>query len=269
MRHSGPYRFALNCAFGALFLCAAGAVRAQSTRLSASCDLGVVGASDTKGFLTFDREFRAALTQQDAGIMALLVEYPLRINDGRGSWHIEDAGSLQRRFQQIFPPALRSAVLATKTDALSCLAAGVMYANGTVWVNRIASGGKSPGPRYLVESINQADGPETPRNVRISCQTARHRIVVDNGADGLVRYRDWDTPLSLLEKPSLEIAGGKETSEGTGACRHWIWTFANGSAAIVLQTIGCYEESSGPPSGAHGQLIVSVKGRPDDLSWCF
>lgn len=265
----GIWKGKVRCVLCAILLCSARPVSAQSTRLSANCDLSSVGASDSKGFLTFDSEFRAALTQQDAAIMSLLVQYPLRINDGRGSWYVQDAESLQRRFQEIFPPALRSAVLADKITALSCMGAGVMYANGTVWVNLMNSESKSPGRRYLVESVNEPDGPETPRNVRMSCQTARHRIVLDNGAGDAVRYRDWDTPRSLLEKPSLEIANGKETSEGTGACRHWVWTFDTGGATIVLQTIGCYEESSGPPPGAHGQLSVSVKGHPDDLSWCF
>jgi hypothetical protein len=63
-----------------LLLVAASTAFPQGARLGTSCDLSLVGATETKSFLAFDRELRTALSKQDSVAMALLVQFPLRIN---------------------------------------------------------------------------------------------------------------------------------------------------------------------------------------------
>lgn len=78
-----------------------GEALAQGARLGESCDLRALGATETGTFLAFDREFKFALSKQDAGLIALLVASPLRINDSRGSYYLDDARSLQLRYSEI------------------------------------------------------------------------------------------------------------------------------------------------------------------------
>lgn len=66
----------------------------QPSWIGESCDLRVFGVAETAGFLTFDRDLRHALSKQDAGSLALLVRFPLRINGDRGSWYVNDARPL-------------------------------------------------------------------------------------------------------------------------------------------------------------------------------
>src|SRR5579872_1764666 len=79
----------------------------QATDLGANCDLAMLGANDKSAFLQFDREFRFALSNRDAGVMAMLVSSSLRVNDDRGPYYLKDAGSLELRFEEVFPAKLR------------------------------------------------------------------------------------------------------------------------------------------------------------------
>jgi hypothetical protein len=123
----------------------------QAAVLGENCDLAVLGATETKSFLAFDRELRSSLSRQDAAMMALLVKYPLRINDDRGSYYLDDAESLQLRFQEIFPRAVRDAVLKQGPETVSCTSSGIMYGDGVVWVN-------PKGDRYAVETVHLPEG---------------------------------------------------------------------------------------------------------------
>jgi hypothetical protein len=239
---------------------------AQSTKLGENCDLALVGATETKTFLAFDHELREALSRQDAGITALLVKYPFRINDDRGSYYLDDPGSLQARFQEIFTPALRETVLKQRTEALSCASTGIMYGDGVVWVSWT-------GQRYVVESINLpiASRPEksSAGEIVFVCNADKHRVIVDRGANDLPRYRAWNKPRSLTEKPDMEIPQGKWHSEGSGPCSYSLWTFTSGAATFTVGEIAtCYEESHPPPVGAKGTLEVSITGKPDVSWWC-
>jgi hypothetical protein len=53
---------------------------AQTTKLNDSCDLAMFDAKDTKTFLAFDSQLRAALSKPDPIAVALLAEYPMRVN---------------------------------------------------------------------------------------------------------------------------------------------------------------------------------------------
>jgi len=239
---------------------------AQSTVLGQNCDLAMLGATETGSFLAFDREFRYALSNQDAGVMALLVKPSLRVNDERGGYDVDDARSLQLRFGQIFTQPIRDAVLKEKPEMISCVSGGLMYGDGIVWV-------ELTGKRYAVKTVNipQSDRrPESPaRVVEFVCNADKHRIIVDALGDGAPRYRAWTKPHSLMDKPDLEISGGKREFEGTGVCAYARWTFTSGGATYSLDGPGgCFESTKQPPAESRGSLEVSLPGKADVNWWC-
>ena len=240
----------------------------QSSRLSDSCDLATLGADNTKGFLAFDRELRAAISKQDAVAVTLLVDHHLRINI-QGSYYLEDAASLQSRFQQVFPLAVRNAILQQPVEKLFCNWTGVMYGGtGVVWVSRL----EDVGERYLITAINLPDvslssGGKATGKIRFICETDRERVVIDTGVDGNPRYRSWSKPRPLTDSPSLIVAAGEERHEGTGTCLHFNWTFKNGTAEFVAQELGCMGGTE--PKGARGLLGVSNNDEPSVDTWCF
>ena len=237
----------------------------QAAVLGENCDLAVLGATETKTFQAFDREFREALSKQDAGIMALLVNSSLRINDDRGSYYLDDPTSLQLRFQEIFPPNVRDIILKQRPETVWCNYTGIMYGDGVVWVT-------FTGHRYAIETVNLPVASRPTRNpmgaVKFVCDADKHRVIIDTGTDGLPRYRAWNKPRSLTEKPDMEIANGKQDYEGSGPCRYTTWTFTVGGATYFLHGPGgCYEDSH-QPADSNGSLDVSVPGKPDVSWWC-
>ncbi len=96
----------------------------QNTKLGNSCDLAILGAKDAKSFLDFDRELRAALSKQDAVAMAFLVQFPLRINSETGKFSLDDPAALQSHFQEVFPAAVRKAILDQKVEEIFCRGRG-------------------------------------------------------------------------------------------------------------------------------------------------
>lgn len=232
-----------------LLAVASTSISAQAAKLGKDCDLSIVGAKETKGFLDFDREFRYALSTQDAGVMALLVKPSLRVNDDRGSFYIQDAESLQLRFQDIFTPTVRDQVLRQRPETLTCLDSGVMYGDGVVWVNYT-------GQRHVIGTINvlARSRPSHPadRTAEFVCDADKHRVIVDAVGDGAPRYRAWTKPHSLSDKPDMEIASGKRRIEGSGVCAHTIWSFTSSGAEFdVDQPQICYEEGHPPPRRFH------------------
>ncbi len=241
-------------------------VSSQAAKLGENCDLSILGATEAKSFLEFDREFRYALSNQNAGVMALLVRPSLRITDERGKFYVQDAQSLQLRFQEIFTPAVRETVLKQAPEKLWCNYSGVSYGNGVVWVSYASQ-------HYAVETVNvpaSSHSPKPPeRMVEFACNADKHRVIVDALGHGAPRYRAWTKPHSLTEKPDLEIAGGKRDIEGSGVCAYVIWKFtSDGTEFDVDQPQTCYEESHPPPADSTGMLEVSVPGKPTVSWWC-
>jgi len=237
----------------------------QTASLGKNCDPGMLGAKATKSFLEFDREFRHALSNQDSGMMALLVGPSLRVSDDRGKFYIEDARSLQLRFQDIFSSKVREIVSRERPEDLTCLSDGVMYGNGTVWV-------AFTGQRYAISAINVPGGgnPAKPeqRTVELACNADKHRVIVDAVGDGAPRYRAWTKPHSLTDKPDIEIPDGKREFEGSGPCSYTSWTFTKAGATYSLHGPGgCYEDSHQPPTDSNGSLDVSVSGKEVNW-WC-
>jgi hypothetical protein len=261
------------CAFLCMLLsmlAAALPVGAADTRLGDSCDLAALGAGDTQDFLRFDRELRAALEKSDAAALASLIQFPLRVNAANGSRQsLNNPAAVQENFARVFPPPLRKTVLDQKSDSLFCKSdGGVMYGDGEIWVDRI---GADADARFRVTTVNvpSAVGSATANmagQVQLACATPTVRIVIDGGANHSPRYRAWNTPRSIAEKPDIElvgIAGG----EGTGSCFHRTWHFTNGNAEYGISEPGCSGGST--PEHAQAQLDVLIGGKSQLTSWCF
>jgi hypothetical protein len=263
--HLRPVSTIVLTVFPLLLMLSAHASLSQSSVVGKSCDLAVFGEKDTKAFLTFFGDLHAAVEKQDAGAIALLVRYPLRINNGRGSFYIQDASSLQSRFQEIFPFKIRQAVLSETHDTVTCTYAGIMYGNGEVWVNTAGRG-------YRIETINlpDTDAPSDRNDgkVLLACQTNSRRIIVDTSLDGTPRYRSWTLGHSSTGKADIEILKGHRGFEGTGPCAHEVFTFTTGKTKVTLEGIGCTQDT--PPAGAKARLEIANPTESDPRgSWCF
>lgn len=211
----------------------------------------------------FDQELRNALSKQDAGMIALLVKFPLRINGRRGSYDLSTPPSLQARFQEVFPSAIRRVVLDQRPEKLLCNDMGIMYGNGVIWVTRVDR-------RYGIATVNLPGGDSTKTSeygVEFACQTDKYRVVVDKIKGGTLRYRAWNHSRSLIEEPDTKLLDGAKDLEGTGVCVHPVWTFSGSASNVVVEGLGCSGEK--PPEGAVGTLQVGTKDNPGIGAWCF
>ena len=238
----------------------------QETKLSDSCDLSIFTDRDTKSFLAFDKELRAAIRKQDPVAMAFLVKFPLRVNSNTGKYSLDDPAALESHFQEVFPQAVRNAVLNQDPAQFMCRDQGVMYGNGEVWVN-IAKFG------FAIEVVNletSASGKVPKRGIEFTCQTDRYRIVIDLDASRVSRYREWNRPHPLTDNPDLEFAKGKSSFEGAGLCSYPVWTFTNHQAAYRVEGLGCFGDAEpGPPKDAKGRLVIFLAGQEKSSEWCY
>lgn len=216
--------------------------------------------------LAFDKELRDALSTSDISRIALLVEYPLRINDSRGSWYIHDAASLDGHFSDIFTTTVKKVILRQHLDDENCGAYTVVYGLGEAVANLYERG-------YRISSINTSTTDAQQKSllghVEFACRTDASRMVIDSQADGNQRLRAWDTGKLLTQKPDFEITGGKKEIEGTGGCAHAVWTFQSGESKFSLSEGGCYPDSNQPPSDAHGQFGKKTGAKDESWSWCY
>lgn len=94
--------------------------------------------------------------------------------------------------------------------------------------------------------------------VLLNCKTDKHQIIVDEGPSGVVRYRSWNKPRAITEKPDVQVASKSAVSvEGTGPCRHQVMSFRLGKYEYQIDDLkGCSEGE--PPKGAVAQLFVNT-----------
>jgi hypothetical protein len=241
-----------------------------SAVLGASCDLARAGGGRARDFLAFDRELRGALSRQDAAAMAFLVHFPLHLNHPEGySTSLDDPAALQALFAQAFPPEVRSAVLNQKPDSIKCDANGIAYGNGEVWVTPL---GKDRELRYKVKAVSlpganrEASEQRAPRIVFV-CDAEKHHVILDSVDNRTARYRAWNKPRAVTDKPDLELPSGKISWQGTNVCTYAIWQFAKGSTEYVVNSLGCTDGSE--PAGAIGNLEVSEGGKLKQKWWCY
>jgi hypothetical protein len=142
-----------------------------------------------------------------------------------------------------------------------------MYGRGKVWVELTKFG-------WAIKTVNVDDGTDTGKRnaptIEFVCRTDMYRIIVDIDPKNVLRYRVWNAGHSVLEKPDLELSGGKERFDGTGVCAVPVWTFQSGTNRYeVGGAIGCYESTHPPPQGATGDLLVTAEGKVETKSWCY
>lgn len=232
---------------------------------------GPLSPADKEVFFAFDRELRAALTRKDAVAMAFLVELPLRVNYADGSTiSLTNARSIQTRFEEVFPPALRDAVLNTKLHDIDCTSEGAMYGRGRLWVQAASS---SESTIYRIFVVNLPDAaPASNRgtgwNLDFTCDTKKARIAIDSDASRLPRYRAWVKPHSISDPPDTVITGGSEDYPGTGACRSRAWSFQNATQRIDLSLVSpCAPDEAYSP-GATAELTLTA-GENVETQYCY
>jgi hypothetical protein len=223
---------------------------------------------DPESFLLFDRELRHALSTIDATSMSMLVQFPLRVNGGKGGTiSLDSPAALQARFLEVFPAGVRSAVLAQKLTDLICRTDGIGYGSGKVWVN--------PAPEHIgvmvVNLPHEREPPEasTPNRIDFVCEARELRLMIDTDQSGTLRLRIWNKPRSIVDEPDLEISPGDMTYEGSSPCTYPIWTFHHDESKYTLAEIGCFPESSPPPPGARGSVEISGSNQPREVNSCY
>lgn len=220
-------------------------------------------------FEAFDTELREAIAKQDTAALALLVEFPLRLNLPDGTvMSLVNPRALQTQLGLAFPPAVRKAILESRPTDMIHRASGTGYRGGVAWVELV---GSDDSERYRLTTVNLPgqDAPSlagaAPR-LEFVCDAAKHRAIVDSAGD-TPRYRVWNKPRSVTEEPDLEIRAGSRDFEGTTPCTHAIWTFRSGTAVYTVEELGCAE---GDETGrAKGELIVKLAPDRELRWWCF
>jgi len=247
-------------------LLVASAVFASAQDDSFKSCVQAAGGRDRNQFVQFDHELRVAAAKDDPELLVFLAEYPLRINDDNGTTTIANAATLYRRFHSVFTQEVEGAVLATKPENLICLANGIGYGSGDLWVGVRQ---RSNSQQYVISSINlKSKGQLGPTGVRFVCRANDQRILIDTVADGALRYRAWKQPHSVTERPDFALSSGTEVIEGTGGCAHRVWSFRNGDHVNSVSELGCSGEVS-PPHGATGHLSITTGTRETGEEWCY
>ena len=261
---------ALNGGLAVLVACFPALVCAQEQEsaavLGARCDLSVFGEKDTAKFLAFDRDLRAAIEHRDTARLALLIDFPLRINDDGGSFFLHDARSLDGEYERLFPEPIRRAILASTHDTIWCNYSGIVYGEDRVWVDVTDKG-------IFLASVNlpspKTHAPAKKQGVDLACHTDDLRIVIDRSGDDSRRYRTWKLSGSLSEKPVIEIEKGTGAFEGTGPCSHMEWNFKGPQGSILVMEPGCYGDEDEPPHGAQAEIVTTGANGKEESKWCF
>lgn len=214
----------------------------------------------------FAAELRAAIASADPVALAPLVSFPLRINYPDGSaTSLVNPRALQVHFDLVFSPEVRKAIVEPDPEGFIHRSSGIGIGNGVVWAELVGSG---EGERYRIFAVNLPGSRPRSREPELVfvCDAAAHRVVVDTVADAL-RYRSWNRPKSLTEKPDLEIVGGIATMSGTTPCTASTWTFARGETQYAIEEVGCGE--GGDDGSAIAELIVTSSDRQIASWWCY
>ena len=241
---------------------------AEADESFVGCAREVIGADDATPLVRFDHDFRGALARRDVAAIALLTQFPLRVNFPDDSVVLlASPSTLQNQFDRVFTPALRETVSKQAANDLICkYSDGMGYANGGIWVHTAGAGDK----QLRIVAVNVPGGslhPPKPGTIDLACSTKQFRIAVDAAAKPETwRYRVWNLPRSLNEKPDLELTGVRDF-EGTSPCTHRIWRFKNAKAEYELSEPGCGQDE--PPKNAIASLNVSVDGKEQLNDWCF
>lgn len=243
--------------------------------------MGTVFADDNKygerdPLQDFDRELRIALSEQNPTATAVLTRFPFRVNYPDGSSILlTNAQALITRFAEIFPPKVRSAILDQKEPKVMG-EKGVMYGRGVLWVKKMWQtpySEQSEAVKILTYGIDVVNLPDKGTEIKnrssmleFTCNTMKHRVVIDSDATGKVRYRSWNKPHFVTDKPDMDISPGVRDILGTAPCSIYQWKFRKGDAEFVVEECGLCGCGL---SDARGTLEVSVAGKLQQTWWCY
>lgn len=223
-------------------------------------------------FRGFVRELQAVLKADDPQALALLVNFPLRINHGDGGvTSLDTPLTLVQRYAEVFTPAVRKAILdSAKEEDFIFRGSDVGIGLGSAWAEQYA--GEEGDTFFRLKVINLTppgpDPAEGKMRLAFACLTRKHRILIENRAsDGAARYRVWNRPKSPLEAPDLELEHGKSGWEGSGVCATQNWEFPAGGVTIRVAELAC--GSGEEPAGAIGELTVTKKDGSTQQWYCF
>lgn len=224
------------------------------TRIGDSCDLKDMELSDRSEFLRFDAALKEAVGRGDMGALALLVSFPLRVNEGSGSvLQLANPAALDAHFQTVFSQKIRAAIATQKNERIWCNGDGLMmYGDGVIWVRSIRIGAQHELRVAVVNTAAPASAESATHRVpAFVCSTERLRVIVDEGAGGAARYRVWNKPHMPPDKADLELVG-KADFDGHGTCATRIWHFINGNTE--------YTPSDPPSCGADNETPAASIG---------
>lgn len=255
VRCSLTVRRGLKCARFFLVLLLAGAAASAQE----ACHFGSKAERDA--FIQFDRELRAALKANDRGKLALLTSYPLRVNDPKGKYVIQDPAAFVQRIDEVLPLNVREAILKEgPAESIGCNTDGFAYGNGDVWVDWPQRG-------FGISAVNlREDQPSPLSSVQFTCNTKKERAIVESSGDKSLRLRVWLNPHSINEPPDVQLANGTAAIEGTNVCAHAVWVFDAPNAHYRLERLGCTEDT--PPQGAIGHFESNLAGK-QERAYCF
>lgn len=204
-------------------------------------------------YQVFASDLKLALERADPAAVALLTQFPLTVNlPGQTSLSIPNARTLQARFGEVFPAALRQRVQGVDLVP-DPMGERFMLANGLLWAEIVEHGN---GPRFRLSTVNvPGDAAAAWPQLLMVCETPKHRIIIEQTGEEQSRYRSWNLPRALTEKPDLEMSG-VSSYEGTGECRHPVHTFERGDTRIVVSAGGCREDE-----WPENDVVVEVKGK--------
>jgi hypothetical protein len=221
-------------------------------------------ARQVADFKRFDTELRSALERNDIAALAFLIDFPLRVNTGKGSLLIPDSKSLSGHYAEIFPPQVRDQVLTTMQDDYICrYDEGLAYKNGVIWAS-------TDGHKFTLSSVNEPNPNTSVAKPALiyTCETKSHRIAIEELDKEGLRYRSWNKPKPLSVEPDVNLVHGKQEFQGTGVCSYPLYTFAAGNVVYEVQgSMGCGDGSE--PAKATGHLSVTVGGKQVTDDWCF
>jgi len=205
--------------------------------------IGAVFADDNKNaerdpLIEFDRELRKALSEQNPTATAMLMHFPFQVNYPDGSSiSLINAQALLTRFAEIFPPKVRSAVLDQKEPEVMG-EQGIVYGHGVLWVKKILQTPYNEQQdaektiKYGIDVVNLPDKGVAIKNssskLEFTCDTMKHRIVIDSDVTGKIRYRSWNKLHWVTDNPDMEISHGVRDVLGTAPCSIYQWTFNKG-----------------------------------------
>jgi len=219
---------------------------------------------DKGEFYKFDAELRQALKSGNAEKVAFLVSYPLTVYGPEwGKTSIEDAAALQQNYSKIFTKEVVDSVLNEDLKDLFSNTDGIRYfhdqmrqASIAVW----ALGEDAPVYKinsvYLPTDNEDAKAASNEPEIQFQCETKKHQIIIDYLPNKSYRYRSWNKPKSVNEKPNMELSDPKAYEpQGHGICGYDMWVFTTGDTKFRIDGAGGCGESTEPSKGYLQVLI--------------